>query len=389
MIDLLKNTVFFVFVVSNISLFAQVQPGAHQTIEYLPLLIGKQVGVVGNQSSLVIIDEKKVHLIDHLIEQGVDISKVFAPEHGFRGKDDAGALIDDEVDAKTGTHIVSLHGKTRKPTPKHLEDIDVLVFDIQDVGVRFFTYLSTLHLVLEACADAGVAVIVLDRPNPNAHYVDGPVMEKENQSFLGKVPIPLVYGMTIGEYAQMLVGEQWLDTNNSVSLQVIPVKNYNHNTPYEFPTRPSPNLPNMQSVMLYPSLGLFEGTTVNAGRGTSHPFQQFGASFLDATHFNHQYIPKPMPGASNPKENGKTCYGIDLRNHPELNRVNIDWLMQAYAHSSQPEAFFLDPGFRRHAGTSTLATQIKKGMSESEIRESWQSDINAFLNIRKKYLIYQ
>ena len=389
MIDLLKNTAFFVFVVSNISLFAQVQPGAHQTIEYLPLLVGKQVGVVGNQSSLVIIDEKRIHLIDHLFEQGVDISKVFAPEHGFRGKDDAGALIDDEVDAKTGIHIVSLHGKTRKPTPKHLEDIDVLVFDIQDVGVRFFTYLSTLHLVLEACADAGVAVIVLDRPNPNAHYVDGPVMEKENQSFLGKVPIPLVYGMTIGEYAQMLVGEQWLDTNNSVSLQVIPVKNYNHNTPYEFPTRPSPNLPNMQSVMLYPSLGLFEGTPVNAGRGTSHPFQQFGASFLDVTHFNHQYVPKPMSGASNPKENGKICYGIDLRNHPELNRVNIDWLMQAFAHSNQPEAFFLDPGFRRHAGTSTLAAQIKNGMSESEIRESWQSDINTFLNIRKKYLIYR
>ncbi|MEC8257316.1 MAG: DUF1343 domain-containing protein, partial [Bacteroidota bacterium] len=251
------------------------------------------------------------------------------------------------------------------------------------------TYLSTLHLVLKACADASVAVIVLDRPNPNAHYVDGPVMEKENQSFLGKVPIPLVYGMTIGEYAQMLVGEQWLDTNNSVSLQVIPVKNYTHNTPYKFPSRPSPNLPNMQSVMLYPSLGLFEGTAVNAGRGTSHPFQQFGASFLDATHFNHQYIPKPMPGASNPKENGKTCYGIDLRNHPELNRVNIDWLMQAYAHSSQPEAFFLDPGFRRHAGTSTLAAQIKNGMSELEIRESWQSDINTFLNIRKKYLIYR
>ena len=388
MIALLKNTAFFVFVVCSMPLFAQVQPGAYQTQKYLPLLINMKVAVVGNQSSQVLTNDKRIHLVDHLRSQGVNIIKVFAPEHGFRGKEDAGASISNEIDAKTGIPIVSLHGKYRKPTAEQLADVDILVFDIQDVGVRFFTYLSTLHLVMEACADSKVPVIVLDRPNPNSHYVDGPMMEEDNQSFLGKVPIPLVYGMTIGEYAMMLVGEQWLDTKNKLSLKVIPIANYTHQTPYDLPVRPSPNLPNAQSVMLYPSLGLFEGTPVNAGRGTSHPFQQFGASFLDATHFAHRYIPTPMPGASSPKEKEKECNGIDLRNHPRLNRVNIEWMIQAYRNTHEPEQFFLDPGFRRHAGTTSLQLQIEKGMSASEIRESWQSDIRDFLNIREQYLIY-
>ena len=388
MIALLKNTAFFVFVVCSMPLFAQVQPGAYQTQEYLPLLVDMKVAVVGNQSSQVLTNDKSIHLVDHLRSQGVNIKKVFAPEHGFRGKEDAGASISDEIDAKTRIPVVSLHGKYRKPTAEQLADIDILVFDIQDVGVRFFTYLSTLHLVMEACADAKVPVIVLDRPNPNAHYVDGPMMEEDNQSFLGKVPIPLVYGMTIGEYAVMLVGEQWLDTKNKLSLKVIPIANYTHQTPYELPVRPSPNLPSSQSVMLYPSLGLFEGTSVNAGRGTTHPFQQFGASFLDATHFAHRYTPKSMPGASSPKEKEKECNGFDLRSHPNLNRVNIDWMIQAYRNSHKPERFFLDPGFRRHAGTTSLQLQIEKGMSASEIRESWQSDIRDFLKIREQYLIY-
>jgi uncharacterized protein YbbC (DUF1343 family) len=313
---------------------------------------------------------------------------VFAPEHGFRGIEDAGASISDEIDSKTGIPIVSLYGKYRKPTAEQLANIDILVFDIQDVGVRFFTYLSTLHLVMEACADAEVPVIVLDRPNPNAHYVDGPMMKEDNQSFLGKVPIPLVYGMTIGEYAKMLVGEEWLDTKNKLSLLVIPIANYTHQTAYELPVRPSPNLPNAQSVMLYPSLGLFEGTAVNAGRGTSHPFQQFGASFLDATQFIYRYTPTSKSGASNPKEKEKECYGLDLRNHPKLDRINIEWMIQAYKNSNEPEQFFLDPGFRLHAGTTSLQLQIEKGISASEIRDSWQPDIRDFLKIRKRYLIY-
>ena len=388
MIALLKNTAFFVFVVCSMSLFAQVRPGIHQTQEYIPLLIDQQVAVVGNHSSLIETNNKRIHLVDYLRSHGVNIKKVFAPEHGFRGKEDAGASISNEIDTKTGIPIVSLHGKYRKPTAEQLTDIDILVFDIQDVGVRFFTYLSTLHLVMEACADSKVPVIVLDRPNPNSHYVDGPMMEEDNQSFLGKVPIPLVYGMTIGEYAMMLVGEQWLDTKNKLSLKVIPIANYTHQTPYDLPVRPSPNLPNAQAVMLYPSLGLFEGTPVNAGRGTSHPFQQFGASFLDTSHFTHRYTPTPKSGASNPKEKQKECYGLDLRNHPRLDRVNIEWIIQAYRNSNKPEQFFMDPGFRRHAGTTSLQLQIEKGMSASEIRDNWQSDIQDFLKIRERYLIY-
>ena len=386
--SLLKNTAFFVFLVCGISLFAQVKPGAYQTQKYLPLLIDMKVAVVGNQSSQVLKDGKLIHLVDHLRSMGVNVKKVFAPEHGFRGKKDAGENISDEIDSKTGIPIVSLHGKYRKPSTEQLADIDILIFDIQDVGVRFFTYLSTLHLVMEACADANVPVIVLDRPNPNAHYVDGPIMEGENQSFLGKVPIPLVYGMTIGEYAKMLVGEQWLDTKKKLSLLVIPIVNYTHQTTYELPVRPSPNLPNAQSVMLYPSLGLFEGTLVNAGRGTSHPFQQFGASFLDATQFTHRYTPTSKPGASNPKEKEKECYGLDLINHPKIDHVNIDWIIQAYRNSHKPEQFFLDPGFRRHAGTKSLQLQIEKGMSACKIRDTWQSDIRDFLKIREQYLIY-
>jgi uncharacterized protein YbbC (DUF1343 family) len=388
LIALIKNTAFFLFVVFSMPTFAQVQPGAYQTQEYLHLLVNMKVAVVGNQSSQVLMNDKQIHIVDYLRTQGVNIKKVFAPEHGFRGIEDAGASISDEIDSKTGIPIVSLYGKYRKPTAEQLANIDILVFDIQDVGVRFFTYLSTLHLVMEACADAEVPVIVLDRPNPNAHYVDGPMMKEDNQSFLGKVPIPLVYGMTIGEYAKMLVGEEWLDTKNKLSLLVIPIANYTHQTAYELPVRPSPNLPNAQSVMLYPSLGLFEGTAVNAGRGTSHPFQQFGASFLDATQFIYRYTPTSKSGASNPKEKEKECYGLDLRNHPKLDRINIEWMIQAYKNSNEPEQFFLDPGFRLHAGTTSLQLQIEKGISASEIRDSWQSDIRDFLKIRKRYLIY-
>lgn len=388
MITLLKNTVFFVLAVFSTSLFAQVKPGIHQIEKYVPLLTSKNVAVVGNHSSQFETPTGRIHLVDSLLRHEIRIVNVFAPEHGFRGKEDAGATIEDEVDVKTGIPIVSLHGKNRKPTQEQLKHIDVVVFDIQDVGVRFFTYLSTLHLVLEACADSEVPVVVLDRPNPNAHYIDGPVMREENQSFLGKVPVPLVYGMTIGEYAKMLIGERWLSTKNQVDLIVIPIENYTHQTPYQLPIRPSPNLPNSQAIALYPSLGLFEGTAVNAGRGTNKPFQQFGASFLHPEIFTHTYSPKSVSGASNPKEKGKVCYGVDLSSHPKMDNINLEWLVDAYNHAQNKDSFFLDPGFRRHAGTSTLQHQIEKGMTAIEIRETWKPGIDAFLKIRTKYLIY-
>lgn len=388
MITLLKNTVFFVLAVFSTSLFAQVKPGIHQIEKYVPLLTSKNVAVVGNHSSQFETPTGRIHLVDSLLRHEIRIVNVFAPEHGFRGKEDAGATIEDEVDVKTGIPIVSLHGKNRKPTQEQLKHIDVVVFDIQDVGVRFFTYLSTLHLVLEACADSDVPVVVLDRPNPNAHYIDGPVMREENQSFLGKVPVPLVYGMTIGEYAKMLIGERWLSTKNQVDLIVIPIENYTHQTPYQVPIRPSPNLPNSQAIALYPSLGLFEGTTVNAGRGTNKPFQQFGASFLHPEIFTHTYSPKSVSGASNPKEKGKVCYGVDLSSHPKMDNINLEWLVDAYNHAQNKDSFFLDPGFRRHAGTSTLQHQIEKGMTAIEIRETWKPGIDAFVKIRTNYLIY-
>jgi uncharacterized protein YbbC (DUF1343 family) len=387
-ITLLKNTVFFVLAVFSTSLFAQVKPGIHQIEKYVPLLTSKNVAVVGNHSSQFETPTGRIHLVDSLLRHEIRIVNVFAPEHGFRGKEDAGATIEDEVDVKTGIPIVSLHGKNRKPTQEQLKHIDVVVFDIQDVGVRFFTYLSTLHLVLEACADSDVPLVVLDRPNPNAHYIDGPVMREENQSFLGKVPVPLVYGMTIGEYAKMLIGERWLSTKNQVDLIVIPIENYTHQTPYQLPIRPSPNLPNSQAIALYPSLGLFEGTTVNAGRGTNKPFQQFGASFLHPEIFTHTYYPKSVSGASNPKEKGKVCYGVDLSSHPKMDNINLEWLVDAYNHAQNKDSFFLDPGFRRHAGTSTLQHQIEKGMTAIEIRETWKPGIAAFVKIRTKYLIY-
>lgn len=388
MITLLKNTVFFVLAVFSTSLFAQVKPGILQIEKYVPLLTSKNVAVVGNHSSQFETPTGRIHLVDSLLRHEIRIVNVFAPEHGFRGKEDAGATIEDEVDVKTGIPIVSLHGKNRKPTQEQLKHIDVVVFDIQDVGVRFFTYLSTLHLVLEACADSEVPVVVLDRPNPNAHYIDGPVMREENQSFLGKVPVPLVYGMTIGEYAKMLIGERWLSTKNQVDLIVIPIENYTHQTPYQLPIRPSPNLPNSQAIALYPSLGLFEGTAVNAGRGTNKPFQQFGASFLHPEIFTHTYSPKSVSGASKPKEKGKVCYGVDLSSHPKMDNINLEWLVDAYNHAQNKDSFFLDPGFRRHAGTSTLQHQIEKGMTAIEIRETWKPGIDAFLKIRTKYLIY-
>jgi len=386
---IIKNTVFFLFLtLLSQTQHAQPTPAAQQTDFYLPILKNKSIAVVGNHSSLIEKDGKNHHLVDHLLSENIQVKKVFAPEHGFRGMADAGSHIDDGVDSRTGLPIVSLHGVHRKPQDHDLQGIDLVVFDIQDVGVRFYTYIATLQLVMQACAENQIPIVVLDRPNPNGHYVDGPVMEKEHQSFLGMNPVPLVYGMTIGEYARMVNGEGWLGNDLKANLTVIPLKNYTHQTPYKLPVKPSPNLPNAKAVNLYPSLGLFEGTNVNAGRGTDRQFQQFGASFLNAKAYDYSYTPRPMPGASSPKEMGKICFGRDLSKTPYLNRINLQWLIEAYNQSEDKSQFFINQGFTRHAGTEKLQQQIIEGWSEADIRRSWKADIETFLAIRQRYLLY-
>ncbi len=327
-------------------------------------------------------------MVDSLLAHRVNIKTIFSPEHGFRTDADAGEKIQDEIDSKTGLPIVSLYGKNRKPTSEQLEDLDLVVFDIQDVGVRFYTYIATLQLVMEACAENNIPLIVFDRPNPNGSYIDGPVLEKKHSSFLGLNEIPLVYGMTIGEYANMLKGEKWLRVDSDLDLRIIPLEGYTHQSSYHIPIKPSPNLPNDQSIGLYPSLGLFEGTNVNAGRGTPYQFSRFGASFLDNTYFDFSYTPHPNKGSKYPKEDGKLCYGRDLSTVEIPNKVSLKWLMEAYENSIDKNAFFITSGFTRHAGTELLQQQIEKGLTEDQIRMSWQKDINIFKSIRKKYLLY-
>ncbi|WP_029511543.1 exo-beta-N-acetylmuramidase NamZ family protein [Croceivirga radicis] len=362
---------------------------ANRTDRYLPLLKNKNIAVVANQTSVVFKPNKTtVHLVDTLISSGIKISKVFAPEHGFRGNVDAGEMVKNGIDDKTGLPLISLYGKNKKPTKEQLANIDLVLFDIQDVGVRFYTYIATLQLVMEACADTNIPVLVLDRPNPNAHYVDGPTMEAEHTSFLGMTQIPLVYGMTIGEYANMINEEGWLSSSKKANLTIVKLENYTHDTPYNLAIRPSPNLPNNTAINLYPSLGLFEGTTVNAGRGTEAQFQRFGASFLDSTKFFFKYTPAPNFGSKNPKENGKLCYGMDLSNIPKMNRVTIKWIKTAYDNALNKKAFFMTNSFTKHAGNTTLQQQIIDGISAEEIEASWQPGVRAFKAIRNKYLIY-
>lgn len=362
--------------------------GANRTREYLPLLEGKKVGIVANTTSVIFTEKGYTHLIDSLRSQKIDLERVFAPEHGFRGLADAGEKVKDGVDTKTGLSIISLYGKNRKPSSKQLEGLGVVLFDIQDVGVRFYTYIATLQLVMEACAEQGIPVIVLDRPNPNAHYVDGPTMQAEHTGFLGMTQIPLVYGMTIGEYATMINGEGWLQDRSTVDLTVIPLKNWSHDTPYSLPLRPSPNLPNDTSINLYPSLGLFEGTNVNAGRGTAFQFQRYGASFLDSTFYDFAYTPIPNFGSKNPKENGNKCFGKDLSQAPKMKTVSLQWLIDAYNNAKDKDIFFNTTGFTKHAGTEELQKQIEAGQSEASIKATWQKDLIEFKRTREKYLLY-
>ncbi len=367
--------------------------GANRTDQYLPLLKNKRVAIVANQTSVIEVRSQKpevrnkfVHLVDSLYELNIDIKKVFAPEHGFRGKADAGEQILDGTDAKTGLPIKSLHGKTRKPSAEVLSDVDVVIFDIQDVGVRFYTYISTMTYVMEACAENNIPVIILDRPNPNGHYIDGPTLEMEYKSFVGMHPIPLVYGMTIGEYAKMVNGEKWMKNEIKCDITIIPLKNYTHQSEYSLPLRPSPNLPNDQSINLYPSLGFFEGTIINAGRGTEYQFQRYGAPFFSKSEFT--YTPKPNFGSKTPKFNGELCYGVDLSKRPKMNKVDISYLIDAHNKTPEDKEFF-GKTFTIHAGTIKLREQIEAGMKPDEIHAGWQEDIEKFKKVRAKYLLYE
>ena len=382
-----KNTFLFWLVLSLYSLpnRAQIITGAEDTEGYLFELKGKKIGVVAHQSSLIFTSHKQKHLVDLLLENKIDIKSVFAPEHGFRGIADAGEKIDDDKDPLTNLPIYSLYGKNRKPSQEQLKGIELMVFDLQDVGVRFFTYLSTLHYVMEACAEQNISVIVLDRPNPNSHYIDGPVLNHENSSFVGMHPVPIVYGMTIGEYAKMINGEGWLSNGISCDLKVIPIQNYTHKTPYELIIRPSPNLPNAQAISLYPSLCLLEQTKISIGRGTNKQFQIYGHPSFSKNQFS--FTPKPNFGAKNPKQNGILCYGVDLTKIKKPDRVELKWLIHAYTNFPEKSGFFLK-GFNRISGINDLKIQIKQQIPESEIRKTWSQDLEKFRKIRAKYLIY-
>jgi len=363
--------------------------GANRTTEYLPLLNGKRVGIVANQTSVIFKNDKSyTHLVDSLLAINVDVKKVFSPEHGFRGTADAGEVVKDGLDTKSGLPIISLYGDNKKPKKEQVEDLDVIIFDIQDIGVRFYTYISTLHYLMESCAENNIPLIVLDRPNPNGQYVDGPTMEKEHQSFLGMHPIPLVYGMTIGEYARMINGEKWLSNGEQCNLTVVANVNYSHDKSYRLIIRPSPNIPNDQSIKLYPSLGLFEGTNVNAGRGTEFQFQRYGAPFLNPETMSFTYTPQSNFGAKYPKHKDKLCYGEDLSNAKVNDEMTLKWIIKAFENSTDKSKFFLTEGFTKHAGTTALQKQIEAGMSEADIKATWQKDLENFKKTRAKYLIY-
>ena len=357
---------------------------AMQLDDYLPFIEGKRVGIVGNQTSIV----GETHLVDTLLSLGIDVRKIFTPEHGFRGTADAGAKVNSSKDEKTGLPIVSLYGKNKKPTPEMLQGIDLILFDLQDVGVRFYTYISTMTYVMEAAAENDLPVVVLDRPNPNGFYVDGPVLKSENSSFVGLHQVPVVYGMTIGEYAQMVNGEGWLKGGLTCDLTVIPINNYVRYAIYELPVKPSPNLPNWESVYLYPTLCFFEGSIVSIGRGTETPFQIYGHPNMRGS---HTFTPKSTSGASKPLLEGQRCRGENLVEfahdyaHNE-NQLHLEWIIEAYQ-QLKDKGFFTNY-FRLLSGDKQLQRDIENGKSADEIRASWKNDLEAFKAVRKKYLLY-
>jgi len=359
-------------------------PGAEQPGKYLPLLKGKNVALVVNQTSIV----NGQHLVDFLLEKHIPVKEVFAPEHGFRGKADAGEQLENTVDKQTGLPVISIYGKTKKPSPEQLKGIDWVVFDIQDVGCRFYTFISTMHYVMEACAENGVKMMILDRPNPNGDYVAGPVLKPEFRSFVGMDPIPVVHGCTVGELARMINGEGWLTNHEKVDLTVIPVKNYNHQARYSLPVKPSPNLPNDLSIRLYPSLCFFESTSVSVGRGTHFPFQVLG--YPDPKFGSFSFTPESIVGmAKSPLHMGQKCYGEDFREMKDVPRFTLKYFLDWY-HRFPNEKDFLtrERWFNLLMGTDTVLKQIRKGKTEQEIRASWQPELNNYRQIRKKYLLY-
>ena len=385
----IKSTFFLILIAFNYLSFSQdnnpISVGANQLNEFLPELINLNVGVIANSTSKINNKKKSIHLIDSLLKLNINIKKVFSPEHGFRGEADAGEKVINSIDLKTGLEIISLYGSNKKPTNEQLKGLDVLIFDIQDVGARFYTYISTLHYVMEAVAENNLKLIILDRPNPNAHYVDGPILDPQFKSFIGMHPVPIVHGMTIGEYAKMINGEKWLNNEVKCDLTVIKIKNYNREVIYDLPIKPSPNLPNKRSINLYPSLCLFESTSVSIGRGTNLQFQIIGSP--DWKNKDFQFTPISMPGAKNPKYINSKCYGEDLRGSPILNEINLKWIIEAYNNSNNKEKFF-KKGFNKLAGNDKLQEQIINGSSENEIKSSWKSGNEQFQLIRSKYLIY-
>ena len=384
-----KSTFFLILISFSYLSFSQnndkLTLGADQIEFFIDDLKGKNVAIVANQTSKIKSNKKHVHIIDSLLSLNINVKKVFSPEHGFRGIADAGEKVEDGIDLKTGLPIISLHGSNKKPTINQMKDIDVVIFDIQDVGVRFYTYISTLHLVMEAVAENNKKLIILDRPNPNGHYIDGPILENNFKSFVGMHPIPIVHGMTIGELGIMINKEGWLKNKINCDLKVIPIENYDRNIIYDLPEKPSPNLPNKKSINLYPSLCLFEQTPISIGRGTEMQFQIIGNPDWKKTNFN--FRPKSMSGAKSPKHLNKICNGIDLRNYPLLNEINLEWIIYAYNKSKNKTSFFRS-GFNRLAGNDKLKEQIINGLSEKEIKLSWKKGIENFKSIRLKYLLY-
>jgi len=383
---MLKYPIIVLFFLFSMISTAQVKCGAERTDLYYSHLRHKNIAVVANAASIV----GKVNVVDTLIHMGLKVEKIFCPEHGFRSFADAGQPIRNSVDSATKLPVISLYGKKKKPDPADLKNIDIVVFDIQDVGVRCYTYLSTLSYMMEACSQANIPLMLFDRPNPNGFYIDGPVMDSSLYSFVGLHPVPLVYGMTIGEYSKMVNEEGWLKDRMICDLQVIPIENYTHQTQYVLPVNPSPNLRDMTAVYLYPSLCLFEGTIISVGRGTSYPFEIYGHPEFKG--FSFEFTPEPMNGALNPLYYGQLCRGIDLRDfyktHPRLfGRLNITWLFMAFRTMKSDPRFFND-SFDRLAGTCDLKKQILEGKNEQDIRNSWQNGIEKFKMIREKYLIY-
>lgn len=361
--------------------------GAERMDVITRLLKDKQVGLVINQTS--ILEKQQKHLLDALVEKGIQVKKVFAPEHGFRGTADAGEEVKDSRDLKTGISIVSIYGKNKKPTAEQLNGLDVIVFDIQDVGARFYTYISTMHYVMEACAENGVEFIVLDRPNPN-DFVDGPIRQKGFESFVGVDPIPLLHGLTVGELAWMINSEGWLKSSpDSCKLHIVKMENWKHGDPYWLPVKPSPNLPNDQSIRLYPSLCFFEATNVSVGRGTYYPFQVIG--YPDRKYGDFAFTPVSLPGFdTNPLQKDKECYGIDLREYPFEGGLTLRFFLDFYNKAGNEQAFFFSrpQWFDLLAGTKELRYQIVRGLTEEEIRESWQPELDKYKQMRKKYLLY-